>query len=233
MGSQEDVNIHNRTEAGPLAPNHAQDFPMVSTPSNMGVEALIAFGDESIVSTENPMFRTYVLVAVLCPPVTLGDRDFLRRLNSKRQTKLHWHKESHRSRIMLAESVTRLAWTSVMISLRGPLQMNSERQRRLCLIQLISELHHAGCKDLTLESRGRGLDRNDVSLAVANARRAQQPLALRVAHEQGWKEPLLWIPDIICGAFNMAARGELRAWDLLEHRVTHIALNPKGQPLRR
>lgn len=93
------------------------------------------------------------------------------------------------------------------------------------------KLAASDCSALTLESRGRTLDRRDSRLWTGLHTSGQLQRTLTLSHLPGPAEPLLWIPDIVCGAFNMAARGDARAWDVLKHRVTHTALDSKGQPL--
>lgn len=52
---------------------------------------------------------------------------------------------------------------------------------------------------MTLESRGRADDkRNRDALAAFRAKRAVSP-RLRIDHLPGPAEPLLWIPDAVCG----------------------------------
>jgi hypothetical protein len=82
-----------------------------------------------------------------------------------------------------------------------------ERARRHCLRRLVHELEVAGVDQLWLESRTPRQNLRDVQ-AVDGFRAARIISALHVDHVRPMGEPLLWIPDIVAGAVNLALGGE-------------------------
>lgn len=151
-------------------------------------------------------------------------------MNGNRKSKLHWHTESLGRRLSTAATIAELPFICELVTVRASDQTSTERLRRLCLLALAGRLSQAGCNALALESRGHSLDASDFSFWKRIQTSNQFHHAVTLSHVPGPAEPLLWIPDIVCGAFNTWMRGDARAWDLLKHRVTHTALDSKGQP---
>lgn len=72
---------------------------------------------------------------------------------------------------------------------------------------MLHQLEEELVSDIVLESRGTADDRRDLQLA--DALRGQRLLArsLRLSHVVGRTEPMLWIPDAVCGAIVSARVG--------------------------
>lgn len=84
----------------------------------------------------------------------------------------------------------------------------------------LTSVEEYGCSQLTLESRGPADDKRDRTL-LDTMRAKKQSEALRLDHRPGPEEPLLWIPDALCGAIMAARVGDER-W--LEEIVGQIHL---------
>ena len=190
-----------------------------------------AFGDESL-ATKPDGKVVYSLSAMLVTGSQSEQiRHGLRQLHPLDGTKLHWRKSSTSQRPVLMSAILRCDFRGVLVSVEHPPSTKEERLRRWCLIQMLPELDRLGCGDLILESRNQHLDRREREVLLSIFGQAHRPLTARLSHARGADEPLLWLADIVCGAFTMAQRGDSSAWDLLSHRITHIALDDKGYPI--
>jgi len=92
---------------------------------------------------------------------------------------------------------------------RVDLQASSERRRRLCLRRLLCELDAAGVAQVHLEARE--ARQNGRDLQLLGALRAQQAIGprIRMHHQPGPREPLLWMPDLVAGAVGAARQGRV------------------------
>jgi hypothetical protein len=98
-----------------------------------------------------------------------------------------------------------------------------ERRRRKCLEQLIPHLETLSVTDLVLESRGRADNKKDVDML--NALRSQHRVtASLVRHEIGRREPLLAIPDAVCGAVTAMRIGNSSYRSILGEQLTMIEI---------
>ncbi|MFC6712653.1 hypothetical protein [Branchiibius cervicis] len=148
-------------------------------------------------------------------------REQIARLRLPGQVKLHWRNESDRRRreIIRAVASYNLAHLVVVRPLEHP--ERSERQRRKCLQRLVDELERLNVFDIRLESRGRADDRRDVEML--NVLKTSQAAArTRLSHFVGRTEPMLWIPDAVCGAVVSARTGSREYQDVLRDRLAVI-----------
>ena len=160
---------------------------------------LTAWGDES---QSNRVLDpgTYILAAV----VTLDeDLDAMRQammaLRLAGSAKVHWRTDSDTRHRKIVADICQLPVAGVVV-IRQVSGEDSKRSRRKCLEVLLAELQEFGCRSLTLESRGRADDRRDVETTRHLQRRRQRGSDVRLFHEVGPKEPLVWIADALCGA---------------------------------
>lgn len=72
--------------------------------------------------------------------------------------------------------------------------------------------------DLTLESRQENQNKKDIEHLVA-LQAAGRYRGIRMTHARGGDDPLLWIPDVVLGAFNATYRGEHAYWEMLKEKV--------------
>jgi hypothetical protein len=166
---------------------------------------------------------TYVLcAAVLSFDSQEGHRELMRALKRPHQKKVHWHEEaSDKGRAALVDSVAAMAAEHLVVVRLGDTETRSERRRRLCLERLCYELHALGVSDVIIESRGPsdGLDRK-----LVDTMRAKKLIdsTLRIEHLPGPAEPLLWVPDVVCGAVAQERYGNPVYMDRLRRSVTII-----------
>lgn len=178
-----------------------------------------AWVDESG-SDQNVDAGTYILAAAIdraghCSVI----RDRMTRLRLPGQVKLHWRDEDERRRSVIAMAVAASELELLAVVRTGAPGERIERRRRKCLEQLIFELEAIGVTDVVLESHGPADDRRDIQLLNAlRGRRAVAPV-FRITHEVGRLEPMLWIPDAVCGAVTSSRRGNHRHQAALGERL--------------
>ncbi|WP_258343184.1 hypothetical protein [Saccharopolyspora gregorii] len=123
--------------------------------------------------------------------------------------KLHWSKEPDRRRDEIAKVTSTFASTNlVVVGSASP--MNAERARRKCLEALLPEVEAAGASVLTLESRRPRNDKLDQQTVAVCKRKRAISMKVHVEFTAGDAEPMLWLPDIVCGSALAAARGNRR-----------------------
>jgi hypothetical protein len=161
----------------------------------------LAFGDES------ELTGVYICAAVIVDDDTAEEiREIMRTLRPFRG-KLRWHDESPQSRRKI---IAILAGLDVMyvVAVRACAQHEPiARRRAKCLAALVAELDAAGVEHLLLESRSAAQDNQDLRLIARMQASRRLPNNLRVDHARGAAEPLLWIADVVAGAFGTAVRG--------------------------
>jgi hypothetical protein len=154
---------------------------------------------------------SYMLAAALCEPDVIEHaRDQMRELRLRGQIKLHWRNESHKRRLQVAETVSRLDLVHLVVVREGSVASTTrpERRRRACLERMLYELDQWTVAIARFESRGPADDRRD--RAMLDALRARRTVGsdLRIDHVRGPLEPLLWIPDAVCGAVRQSRAGD-------------------------
>ncbi|GAA3365769.1 hypothetical protein [Saccharopolyspora gregorii] len=166
---------------------------------------LAAFADESY----DLDLGVYVLTASLIDQAEAEPiRAALTRLR-KGGRKLHWSKEPDRRRDEIAKVTSTFASTNlVVVGSASP--MNAERARRKCLEALLPEVEAAGASVLTLESRRPRNDKLDQQTVAVCKRKRAISMKVHVEFTAGDAEPMLWLPDIVCGSALAAARGNRR-----------------------
>lgn len=177
--------------------------------ANPGLEPLgpvtaghLAFVDESgSDAARDP--NTYIVAASLCTTEAVeAVRTCLRRLRLPAQRKLHWRDESQRRRMAITKAVARCSLQHLVAVRTGTAGEPTERQRRLCLEHLWYELEARAVEVVVLESRGKADDKRDRDHLDALRARRTIVSPLRIGHEPGASEPLLWVPDAVCGVVS-------------------------------
>lgn len=188
------------------------------------IQAMRAWVDESGSDhTRDP--GTYVLAAAISrPPTEATIREQLQRLRLPGQIKLHWRDEDPARRLAITHTVAACDIDHLVIVRIGADHERTERRRRKCLERLLHELEARNIIDVVLESRGGADDRRDIQML--NALRGQHYLSsgIRLTHVVGRYEPMLWIPDAVCGAVTSARIGEPSHQSILKQRLTLIEI---------
>lgn len=140
------------------------------------------------------------------------------------QAKVHWHDEDERRRLKLVNEVARLDGVGLIVVRNGLQGEKDERRRRLCGQRMYYELQQNGVQKAVFESRGPADDRRDRTHLDTLKASKQVAGSFRVDHLAGKAEPLLWVPDILCGALSQARTGNGVYMQLLRAKVEIISL---------
>lgn len=166
-----------------------------------------AFVDES----ESDRARdpgTYILAAAIVAPSAFDQvRSQMLGLRIGKGGKVHWRNEDAQRQMKIITAVSELPLEHVVVVRSCAPQERGERRRRLCLEQLCYELDQLGVHQVTLESRGQADDRRDLHALQGFRARRIVSSTLRMYHQPGPVEPMLWVPDAVCGAVVAARTG--------------------------
>lgn len=186
--------------------------------------ALRAWVDESGSDHEKDP-GTYVLAAAIGRRTCEDDvREQMARLRLPGQVKLHWRDETERRRATISRTVAGLDVAHLAVVRSGVSHERPERRRRKCLERLLHELQTRAVDDVILESRGPHDNGRDVQMLNALRGQAAVGPSLRLSHVIGRTEPMLWIPDTVCGAVTSARTGVSTYLAQLESRLTLIEI---------
>lgn len=166
-----------------------------------------AYVDES---EPDPRFGPgmYVLAAAL---IDQRDQEAARvaveALRLKGQRKLHWHDEAGPRRKLLTDTIADLPALHLIV-VTVAVHAKSERRRRLCLARLLPELDRHGVHEVYLEARETKQNARDMQILAAMRARKEVCSDLRLYHQPGPQNALLWIPDVVAGAVGAGRAGE-------------------------
>lgn len=168
----------------------------------------IAYLDESEPHRERHL-GAYILAAAIVPNEEQPTaRASVAALKPCRLSKAHWHQQPDPGqRLQLVRTVAAMPGSQLVIVRLGATDLRPERRRRLCLERMAYELGQLDVQDAVIESRGPADDARDRAMLQALRQRHALTSPLRFEHVAGPIEPLLWAPDVICGAVNESRTG--------------------------
>lgn len=173
----------------------------------MPLSPLRAFADESS-AVRSDTRQEYLIGAALIPLEACDEiREQLRSLALPGQVKLHWTDESESRRRAIVSRISELAPMTVVVTHLSERVKKNERCRRKCLEALYHDMVGMEVFDLLLEDRSPSQNSRDREHIVALQGQGLDS-RVRIAHQRGGDEPLLWIADVLLGAINSAALGE-------------------------
>lgn len=184
-----------------------------------------AFLDESSANRGEGLQEYLVCAALIDDEDCHSVREQLRPLLKPGQIKLHWTDESERRRREIVSRIVRLGTMNIVVSHLDAHRNRVERYRRKSLELLYHHLIESETFDLTLECRSDSQDRSDRAHIVGLQSQGLDR-RLRLSHQRGGDEPLLWIADAVLGSINAAYTGnashyeELQATLLIQARTT-------------
>jgi Protein of unknown function (DUF3800) len=166
----------------------------------------------------------YLLCATV---VRLGEaeqiRDALRALRYGSR-KLHWQSERHPRRLDLAKSIGSFGADHLVVVGRAK-RLRAERARRKCMETLLAELDQRQISIVIFEERQGRNNQRDMELVAACRRKRLITQRLGVDFGAAGSEPLLWLPDIACGAIRAAEHGQGAYLELVEHTIQRIDID--------
>lgn len=167
---------------------------------------------------------TYILSAAISPRSRLEEhRTAMQRLRQA-QPKLHWRDESPARQKKITQTITTLGLTHLVVVRANAPQDHPRRRRAKCLEHLLLQLQDLDIATITLESRGHADDKRDLDTlqGLRGGHVLTQPL--RLDHAPGRTEPMLWIPDAVCGAITAARTGNPTYQELLAPQLELIEI---------
>ncbi|MCA0306294.1 MAG: hypothetical protein LCH87_02805 [Actinobacteria bacterium] len=189
---------------------------------------IIAWVDESgSNATHDP--DTYIMAAAI---TTAGQydsvRDTMTRLLLPGQVKLHWRDERATRQHRITDTIATIDIEHlVVVTSPHPSDRLPERRRRLTMEILLPELASLGVDRVIVESRGVKDDQRDRKMLDYLRQQSTINTALRIDHRVGRREPLLWLPDSLCGIVSAYRCGDPSLYDKIAHKVTLTQLPPR------
>lgn len=185
---------------------------------------LRAYADESGSDhTKDP--GTYILAAAVIEIPREDDvRALMRGMRLPGQAKLHWRDEQHGRRSSIAKAVAASPTEHVVVvrSVPEDLGCSRERARRKCFEALMWELTGLAVDHVVFESRGKADDKRDARMLDAMRRTHALQGRIRLDHVRGREEPLLWVPDAVCGTISDMRCGTVEHYSHIESKTTII-----------
>ena len=158
---------------------------------------IYAWGDESIRAFANP--PVYLLAATIVSPDE--PLEVLSEIKPNNAKKLHWRDMSVKLRVRSISALSEIKHSTTIV-IGSPLpKRKQERARRKCLERLLPELESRGVETLVLESRDEEKNKKDIALLLA-LRTKGYVGKIDITHKPAEKEPRLWIPDQLLGAYG-------------------------------
>jgi hypothetical protein len=171
---------------------------------------------------------TYILAAVVLETILEDDvRKTMRSMRLPGQEKLHWRDEDARRRRKIATTVATVPAHNFVVVRSTPLVLphDPERARRKCFERLIWELAQMGVDEAVFESRGKADDRRDAAMLDSMRRAKTLPRRIHMNHVRGRLEPMLWVPDAVCGSIVELRCGNEDNYDLIASTTTLHEIN--------
>lgn len=134
-------------------------------------------------------------------------RWMLRGALPKGQKKIHWSESVPAFRASLVDKIAQWDLIHRVVVRDAQFGERPERARRSCIEELLYELDQRRVERAVFESRGPADDRRDREMLSKLRARKTVRGPLRMEHVRGHEEPLLWLPDIACGAVGQRLRG--------------------------
>lgn len=185
----------------------------------------VAFVDESgSNSALDP--DTYIFAAAIADQRTVAaSAEVMHSLRLRRQKKVHWRDESPERQSKVIAAVASLELEHLVVVRSCEPSERPERRRRQCLEHLCWSLQDLGVTQMTLESRGQRDDRRDLEALQTFRARKVVTGELRMEHRPGPAEPMLWVPDTVCGAVVADRTGNPEYMNVIRTACTIIEVS--------
>lgn len=163
----------------------------------------------------------YIMVASLPLADDLDDlRQSLMGLRPGSQKKLHWYESVDSLRAQTIELISTLQFIHWAVVVNPPGGDSPERRRRSCMERLFHEVEGLQAIDrIVMESRGPADDKRDMEMVSILRNKKVVTSSIKVDHVRGPQEPLLWVPDAVCGAMNAREAGDSTWCDQLSKQL--------------
>lgn len=187
----------------------------------MGESRLLAFVDESVLAEQQIYMFGAVLVLDSLVDVV---RQSVAELKWRAQAKIHWRDEPEWRRSEIVAALERLSFEGLLVVRVSQSKERPERQRRKCMASLLPELERRHIDVVAIESRARADNERDRKMAAHLRANRSLNSGLHLSHMPGPEDPMLWIADVMCGAYGAAMLGNNEYLDRFQetHELTLI-----------
>lgn len=181
----------------------------------------VAFVDES--KRSNNELQLYILTAFIAIDDATEIEEYRTSLRAHlppEAEKFHWYGSVDAARTAVIDTVSQLEVLFCVVARNMSEGEGDERARKKCLERLAVELESFDVFEAQLESRQSALDHRDRSHLERLRRNKAPGSLLRIGHTEGRSEPLLWVADVVAGAFGDYAMYNERRWrDAIEPKL--------------
>lgn len=138
---------------------------------------------------------------------------------------MHWRSDTKKRHVQVVSAVAALGVLEHVVVVRScgsTAGEKIERRRRKVLERLFYELTSRGVGHVIVESRGPADDRRDADLLDYLRRGQLLPASVHLDHCPGPLDPLLWVPDAVCGAVAEARWNDASYLDELKSSIVIV-----------
>jgi hypothetical protein len=161
---------------------------------------LVAFGDESGGHTTADPGIFILSASIFRDSDVDAARAAMAGLKPKGSVKLHWREShNHKRRSAIVTVVAALRCQHHHVVIRTAAHEKPERMRAKAMEHLLIELDKQSVSQVTFESRTPKQDIRDRDVLRTLDSLGRLTVLGRLDHAQGKDEPMVWIPDVICG----------------------------------
>lgn len=171
---------------------------------------------------------TYIMAAAITEESQVENvRSAMSGLLLRGQVKLHWRDERASRQRAIAKAIAEVGIEHLVVVTTPHDSQRPERQRRLTLELLLPELARLGVARAVLESRGRADDLRDRKMLDYLRRQRILEYPFHIDHQVGRHEPMLWVPDAVCGMVTSLRGGNGTYFELVRSQITLHVVAPK------
>lgn len=187
----------------------------------------MAFVDESFRRRHRHNDNLYLLVAVLIPRDASDEAArAVRQLLLSGQRRFHWRDERRARRHDMIDTLAKLRPLDVIAFAFCARALTGKKQHQArvkCLWNLLSHLQQHGVSQVVFESRQEALNARDRREIISAQHAGVASAELLYRFDLPMEEPLLWIPDALCGAVGThLAGGDDQFWQRLPEGLCTI-----------
>lgn len=196
-----------------------RSFPQPSPP----LAPIVAWVDESG-SNHRRDPNTYMVAAAVCLEENVEvARLTMQAMQFKGERKIHWRDDTPNRHRDVTAAIAQMRVVEHVVVVRSRPDDASdriERRRRKVMERLLFELTSMDVGHAIIESRGPADNQRDLDLLSHLRRRRSLPRSIRLDHTPGPADPMLWVPDAVCGAVS-----EMRCGDPVYYAELTASIN--------
>lgn len=172
--------------------------------------------------------NTYMIAAAVFLDESVDQaREAMEGLRMPGERKIHWRDDSPERHLEVATAIAHMDAIEHVVVVRSRPDDGSDstaRRRSKVLERVLCELTAMGVGQAVIESRGKADDRRDLKVLDHLRRKQSLPGKIRIDHTPGPRDPLLWVPDAVCGVVSQHRCGNPANYEMLESRLTVLEI---------